>query len=457
MAGPEDQAASLSGGLTESRRPPRRLWRWPLSLVSSALRVPLYRSSSALVLTTLLNAGLGLIFWTLAARLYSVEEMGRAAAAVAALQLVSMLGCTGLTPALIRLIPPSRTGTRRLVEGIYVAGGSMAFVAGIAVLIATALFLEPLPVPWWVYLAAVPIWAAFTLQDGALIGLRKEALVPLENGIFGVTKIILLLALSSGGAWGIFVSWSLTAVLLVIPVNLLLFLRFIPRHAARDPGRHEEFSLAEVRRFAGANHVSGLLMALPDFLMPIIVLEIAGAKDNAFFYASWSLVWPLRLIAVNVANAFTAQAARDESRIADLWVKATVLILAIFVPLVLVLTIGSNPLLRVLFGREYAQNGDLAMRVLAPGLLPGAFVALAVALARVRRQVRRLLALSVAYSVISLPLSIAFISADGINGAGVAWVVSQAIVAVIALAIWRLGLFDNGKGTELLETTTLQE
>ena len=69
--------------------------------------------------------------------------------------------------------------------------------------------------------------------------------------------------------------------------------------------------------------------------------------------------------------------------------------MAIFAPLVLFLTVGAYPLLRFLFGTEYAENGDLVMRLLAPGLLPSAFLSLAVAFARVKRQVGRLLFLSV--------------------------------------------------------------
>src|SRR5438093_11083198 len=334
----------------------------PLGNLASLFHIPLYRSATALIVTTGANAALGLIFWTLAARLYPVEEVGRGAATVAALQLVSMLGCAGLTPALIRFIPPSRLSTRRLVEVTYLAGVSMAVLCGAGVVIASYLFIEPLSVPGLVFVGGVAAFAIFTLQDGALIGLRREAWVPLENSVFGVVKIGLLIALSAGGAAGIFVSWSVTAVLLVIPVNLVLFLKFIPAHIQRGREPEREFTLSEIGHFSGANHLSALLMGLPDFLMPVIVLQIAGARDNAFFYAAWSLVWPLRLIAVNVANAFTAHAADDESRAGEVSIKAGLLILAIFLPLVAFLMLGSHPLLRTLFGREYASNGDSVMR-----------------------------------------------------------------------------------------------
>jgi O-antigen/teichoic acid export membrane protein len=428
-----------------------------LGTVASLFRIPLYRSATALVLTTGANAGLGLIFWTLAARLYSIEDVGRGAATVAALQLVSMLGCAGLTPALIRFIPPSRLSTRRLIEVTYLAGVSLALLCGAGVLIASYLFIEPLSVPGYVFLGGVAVFAIFTLQDGALIGLRREGWVPVENAAFGVIKIALLVAFSAGGASGIFVSWSITTALVVIPVNLALFLKFIPAHRGRGREPDREFTLSEIGRFSGANHVSALLMGLPDFLMPIIVLQIAGARDNAFFYAAWSLVWPLRLIAVNIANAFTAHAADDESRAGELSVKAGLLILAIFLPLVLFLALGSHPLLRFLFGREYATNGDTVMRLLAPGLLAYAVVSLGVAMARVRRQLSRLLVLSAAYAAVSLPVSIALVSAYGIEGGGAAWLLSQIGLAAIAAFIWSRGLLDRPADVALVEEISPQD
>lgn len=429
-----------------TRRPARR----PVAALGSLFRIPLYRSATALVLTTGANAALGLVFWALAARLYTVEDLGRGAATVAALQLVSMLGCSGLTPALIRFIPPSRLSTRRLVEVTYLAGVSLALLCGAGVVIASYLFIEPLSVPGVVFLGGVAAFAVFTLQDGALIGLRREGWVPVENAAFGLVKIGLLVAFS-GGASGIFVSWAITSMLLVIPVNLALFLKFIPAHARRAREPEREFTLSEVGRFSGANHLSALLMGLPDFLMPVIVLQIAGDRQNAFFYAAWSLVWPLRLVAVNIANAFTAHAADDESRAGDLSIKAGLLILAIFLPLVLFLVLASHPLLRTLFGREYATNGDTVMRLLAPGLLAYAVVSLGVAMARVRRQLYRLLVLSAIYAAVSLPVSIALVSAYGIEGGGAAWLIAQIGLAVIAAFIWSGGLLDRRADVALVD------
>jgi O-antigen/teichoic acid export membrane protein len=117
--------------------------------------------------------------------------------------------------------------------------------------------------------------------------------------------------------------------------------------------------------------------------------------------------------------------------------------MVIFVPIVVVLTVGAYPLLRFLFGEEYAENGEVVMRLMAPGLLPFAILILGVAVARVRRQVARLLFLSFVYAGISLPLSIVFVESFGIDGAAAAWLIAQVGAAAIAVAVWSLRLFEG--------------
>jgi len=410
-------------------------------------KIPLYRHASALIFSTAANGVLGLIYWILAARLYTTDEVGRGAAGVAALTLVGMLGCTGITPALIRFVPVSGPGTARLARSAYAASALISLTCGGAFLLATQIFVESLPIHGLFYLAAVLVWVVFTLEDGMLIGLRRTGWVPLENVAFGITKITLLVIFSaSDSAWGIFASWSLAAALVIVPVNIALFKKFIPDHVAQRAREPDEFALGEIARFSSGNHLSGLLMVLPDFLMPLIVLQIEGARETAYFYAAWNLVWPLRLIAANIANALTAEAAADERELGGLLRRAGVMAAAVFLPLSLMLVLASHLMLRLLFGGEYASNGEVLVRFLAPGLVPFAFTSLIVAIARVRRELLRLLALAVVSSCVSISLSISLIFWVGIEGAGVAWLASQACLALVALAIWSLHIFDRPAG-----------
>ncbi|MFC7593354.1 hypothetical protein ACFQYP_63870 [Nonomuraea antimicrobica] len=50
--------------------------------------------------------------------------------------------------------------------------------------------------PGLFFLASVVVWAVFTLQDVVLTGLRQATFVPLNNLVFGLVKMGLLVALA---------------------------------------------------------------------------------------------------------------------------------------------------------------------------------------------------------------------------------------------------------------------
>ena len=69
------------------------------------LNDPLYKNSFFLVLSKVFNAACGLFFWMLAARLYSIEDVGLATALIASLGLVILFSRFGLDFSLIRFLP----------------------------------------------------------------------------------------------------------------------------------------------------------------------------------------------------------------------------------------------------------------------------------------------------------------------------------------------------------------
>ncbi len=66
------------------------------------LRNPLYRNSIFLMLSSTVGAGTGFIFWIIAARLYSTEDVGLSSAIVSVMRLLMLLSFVGLDIGLIR-------------------------------------------------------------------------------------------------------------------------------------------------------------------------------------------------------------------------------------------------------------------------------------------------------------------------------------------------------------------
>lgn len=420
-----------------------------LSRARGLAKNSLYRNASALILSNVSNGVLGLAYWVIAARLYSADDLGRGAAGVSALLFVSLLGWAGLQGALIRFIPAQGRSVFGLVRANYLAASSIGVLAGVVFLLIAHEFiadLDFLSASWGVaFIAAIVAWCVFSLQDGVLIGLRRAEWVPAENAIFSVLKMGLLVVFAAFGAgpWGIVGSWALGAAVLVAPVNLLLFLRLLPQHVERSRQTETKVDVRSVARFSAGNHVSQLLAGLPDAVMPVIVLQLAGSQASAFFYAPRTIILALRQVAISIANALTAEGAAAEVGLERLTRRAAIFAGAVFVPIVVLLLVAAGPILSM-FGSEYAENGDSLLRYMALGVFPLAFTMLYMAVARVRQQVARLVALGAVWSTASLGVSFALIPGLGITGAGIAWLAAQVLVAVFAGVMSLLGLLAGG-------------
>ena len=200
------------------------------------LRSPLYRNAYALMINTGVTGLLGVAYWLLAARHYSAVEVGRASAIYAAMSLLSGLTAFSLLGAVTRFVPQSGRRTGFFVRRAYLFSSLASVLVAVPFLLtvrhwgASYSQLTGL-IPGLVFIACVIAWGIFTLQDGVLTGLRSAAWVPLENGTFGVVKIVLLLALAAAvPALGIDISWMLPVIVSLPLINLLIFAKLMPRH-----------------------------------------------------------------------------------------------------------------------------------------------------------------------------------------------------------------------------------
>ncbi len=418
-----------------------------LSRLASTRHLPLHRGFYALALTTGANAALGLLFWVAAARLYPTHIVGLGAAGVSAVQLVAIVGWLGLEVTLIRYLPVAGPRRRRLLALVYAAGGGAALVtAGVfALFVAGAL-----EVPYVVsnsaavvaFFGSVLIWVVFSLQDAALVGIRRAPLVPVENTIYAAVKLVLLVALSAvAEPWTILGVWFAPAAVATVIVNGLLFRRLLSVQ-----GREHSLPTATaVARFSVGHTAVAVTGSLPDFLVPLLVLRFLGQDANAYYYAAWAIGASVRLLSFNLANVLVAEAAYAEIAIGRLLRSATRLSFLFLVPVLLMLLLGASAVLR-LFGAEYASEAAPLLRYLALSIVPFTVAAFAVALDRIRERFAAALTITGVGSATVIGLNLVLLPSLGITGAGIAWLAGQGAAAVVAIAIVRLPLPSDTAG-----------
>jgi O-antigen/teichoic acid export membrane protein len=401
------------------------------------MRIPLFGNVYALTLNTILSTVLGSAYWVLAARLYSPRELGIGAATISTMTFLSNLSQLNLNAALARFLPKSGVGGGRLVGYAYGASSLVALaISAVFVTVAPIVsdrlaFLAASPLLAVLFCLSVAAWGVFTLQDSVLTALRKAVWVPVENVSFGLAKAFLLIILAGTlPGLGIFLSWNLPVVIALVPVNLLVVQRLLPRLRSMPTVTLPDWQV--LRRFVALDYLGYLFMQAGTNALPLLVTARLGATANGQFYVAYSIASSLELVAYNFGVSLTVEGSRDEARLASYARQILRRAVILFIPAVMLLCLAA-PLLLTVFGEQYADSGVPLLRLLALAVLPKLVLITFVAVSRVQKQVGRIVAVQALTSTLVLSLSLMAMGRLGILGVGLAYLISQTVVASVVL------------------------
>jgi O-antigen/teichoic acid export membrane protein len=240
---------------------------------------------------------------------------------------------------------------------------------------------------------------------------------------------VLALARSLGG-YGILVSWILPAALALVPVSLAVFKVFIPAHLktyGTEPGQGTDL----FSRFVARDGLGMLLAQMHTALLPILVVEQAGARAGGHFYIAWMLAQGLDLLAINIGMSLTVEGAHTQDEVPAMF-RRVLLRTLVLVGLVVGLGVLAAPLVLTVFGTGYASASAGPLRLLLLGSLFRVVITLAVCAARAERRPSRVIALQASLTGIVLPLAWQLTHGLGAAGAALAWAIGQVVVAALA-------------------------
>jgi O-antigen/teichoic acid export membrane protein len=429
---------------TPPQRDPVRLALAPLRRLREDWRDPLLRNGYALIINVGATSVLGLLYWILAARLYSPAEVGVGNAAISLMQLLAGIGGQlTFAAALARFIPRAGAGSRRLAFFSYLLAGSagiLVSLAYIAVIHIHAGIFNRVPAVLghsWLLAAAlgasVTVWCLFALQDAVLTGIRQAVWIPVENGLYGVVKIVMLVGLAHVTQhYGIFTSFTLPAFIALFPTNYFIFRRLLPRHMRASAGESAAVSVRAIRRFMGGDYLGTVLFMATGTLLPVLILARLGKAEAGYFASAYLIIYALDLVTVNLGVALMVEGAMDRSLLRHHAGTVVRRILAIIGPAVAVLLLFAPRVLGV-FGHAYAVHGSGLLRLLAVAVLAKAVTSLYIALSRVERRVGQI-AFWQAVLLVSITGSSWWLMGRlGIDGVGLGYLASQVVVAFCLL------------------------
>jgi O-antigen/teichoic acid export membrane protein len=400
-----------------------------------ALRNPLYYTSYALLANTAGTSALGVAYWAVAAHFYNQQVVGRSAALISALILVTTFAQLNLATALPRFIPKAGRLAGKFITCSYGASSSAALIGGL--LFVTILprlsshwqFLEDsLPLAVAFVMAAV-LWEVFTLQDIALLSLRRPVLVPIENLAYGLLKLMMLVGVVSLlPSLGIFLSWVIPLAVTVPAVNWLIFRRYLKeRYPAAPQG---DLRAREVVRFASVDYIGSVLSQAYGSLLPLLVLSTLGAAANSNFYIAWTIASGLGLVASNFGTSLLVEGANAPHRLAGLTRGVLVRCMLITSVGAVLLTLAARPVLGI-YGSKYALPGASLLALLAVGTIPSCIVVIAISLDRIAGRVGRGTLTRLVLTVLVLSGSWLLVRKEGVDGVALAWGGANLLVALV--------------------------
>jgi O-antigen/teichoic acid export membrane protein len=420
----------------------RKLWDDVLAIVRSPSKLnylfhtPLYSNAIYLILANLANALFGFVFWIIAARLYTAEAVGVASAILSAASLLTILSSLGLGYGLIRFLKSSNnpanlinssftlTGLLSLaVAGIFIIGLGV-WSPGLSILRENPLFLV-------VFLLLVVMSVLTGLMDQAMMAERKAGFIFVRSLVFNILRLslpVLLVVFSQ--SFGIFGSWSAATFIALLVCLFLLLPR--AQHGYHPFFKIDRKAVSEILHFSFLNYLSDLFWFIPGLVLPIIVVNLSGAENNAYFYIAWTMSGILTMIPTAITTSMFAEGANDEAQLKIHVRRSLKMVAILLIPAVIVVWFLGHIFLH-LFGGLYAENSATLLRWLAIASLPLAINLFYFNIKRVQKKVKPVILLTALMAIIVVLASYLLLPRLGINGIGIAWLAGQSVIALIVI------------------------
>ena len=397
------------------------------------------RNAGSLVGTFGATSLLGVAYWAVAARTFTTTAVGFASAAVAAMTLVATLSSLGLGTMLMGEIPNRLSEGRRLTYVTLLLAAAAAAVLGLVVCVLSPVLsaeLSPLranALNVLIFAVGCVVTAVGLVADEALIGFMRGGLQLARNVVFGVSKLLLLLAIAFATAtqagMTLFTTWVVGGLL-----SLLATFGAGPLRLSRaDPAVRGQPLVSAARwvlRNAAGHQAINVGLKVPQLLLPILVVALLSVEANAVFYISWMITSFIGVVPGSMSNVLYATGASDLQALSAK-LKFSLRVSALLVAALVLFILAFSPLLLSIFGEAYADTGTAALRLLALSSLPLIIKTHYVAVMRIRRRLKpasRLIWAAAAVEILSSCLGAVL---GGLPGLTLGWLVAMTLESLV--------------------------
>lgn len=391
---------------------------------------PLYRTPVILILSSLLNAVFGFLFWVIAARYYPVADVGVVAALTSASGLVAMLASLGFPTGLLRFLPTAVDKRSVLNSALVISSAASVLLAGL-------------------FIAGTPVWsrdltflrsdlsflisfilvscgtALASFQAPAFIALRRPGLSMVHATVCLIIRIPFAILLARFGQTGLWASWGLTLM-----VNFVLFsalLRIAQPGYLPTPSVDRQ-SLKVMAPFSFATLWADIPAYAATAIIPLMALQVLGPEATAYYYVGYRVGSIVLTVATFTGMSLLVEGAHDATQLNKNVARAVRFTAILLAPTLLVIFLFGDKILQM-FGGLYSSNALPVVYMISVAGIPHVVTEFYIAVKRVKLQMRPIVIMAWASLALNLLFAWPAMKLLGVPGTGAGWLASYAIVA----------------------------
>jgi O-antigen/teichoic acid export membrane protein len=266
------------------------------------------------------------------------------------------------------------------------------------------------------------------MQGTTLVASRRADLALLEYALLFL-RIPLLFITGALGITGIFLATDVTYLVMMAVGFVFLYRMGITRDLHADFGQARK-----TMRYSLSNYMALILYTAPYTLIPILVVNVVGASQQAYYYAAYSIAAFLLLVPDAIVASMFVEGSHERPLRATAF-KSLRLALAILVPMVLAAAFFGDDLL-LLFSPAHSAAAYELLLLLATSSLFYAVVEVYFTVVQVRKNLAMLNFVRLSVTGLTLGLGYVLLQRQGLIGIGYAWLLSCVIVS--AFSSWMM-------------------
>lgn len=403
------------------------------------LTTPLYANAVYLMVNAVLVSLFSFLFWVIVARFYTEVDIGYSSAIISAATLIAALSLFGFNSSLIRFLPQSKK-PRELINtyltlsglislimaGIFIVGvdfwsPALAFIKGNAIFVATFIILT------LILALLAPVSSTFITR-------RKAGFVVLQCLIHSLIRLPLpLLFVLFLHSLGIVASWCI-ALGISLLVSLFIFM-------PKAQGNYKPIPVLKLNllrgmwQYSGGSYLAQLFISIPFLVLPIIVVNLLGPEQNAYFYIAWVIATLLPAIPYSISMSLFAEGSNFEDKLRENVIKSLKFTFLLLAPAIILIVLAGKWLL-LAFGQSYSTNALHLLWILAISSFPIAINYIYTSILRVTNRIKELMAIWGFVAITVLVVSYLIMPTTGIISIGYAWLGVHCVVAIYVFTRW---------------------